>query len=109
MVPHFRPTLAWLDVLAVICAFVTPAYKRGIVAMYCDNQASVTAYTSDKAQDVVIASCMHAMWYQAAALHTVLEFAHVSWEGMILPLTLSRMQLSFEDARQQVNSEIRPS
>ena len=84
-------------------------YKRGIVAMYCDNQASVTAYTSDRAQDVVIASCTHAMWYHAVALHTVLEFAHVSWEGMILPDTLSRMQLSFEDACQQVNSEIRSS
>ena len=53
MVPHCRPTLTWLDVLAVVCAFVTPAYKRGIVEVYCNNQASVTAYTSDRAQDVV--------------------------------------------------------
>ena len=75
MVPHCRPTLTWLDVLAVVCAFVTPAYKRGIVEVYCNNQASVTAYTSDRAQDVVIATCTRAMWYHATALHTVLEFA----------------------------------
>ena len=79
-----------INTLAAVRAFVDESHGGGVVEVYCDNSASIAAYTTGRARDPVLAACCRAMWYVAAATDTKLEFAHVPGESMILPDALSR-------------------
>ena len=87
---HHITQLEALNTLAAVRTFVDPTHAGGVVEVYCDNSASVSAYTSGRARDGVLAACCRAMWFVAAATNTSLEFAHVPGESMILPDALSR-------------------
>ena len=97
---HHISQLEALNVLAAVRAFTTMDHAGGIVEVYCDNQASVSAYSSGRARDYVLAACCRAMWFKAAATQTTLRFTHVPGEAMVLPDALSRAHLSVDMKRQ---------
>ena len=90
---HHITQLEAINVLAAVRTFVKPAHAAGTVEVYCDNSASLSPYTSGRARDEVLAAASRAMWYHAAATQTILVFAHVPGEAMVLPDALSREAL----------------
>ena len=90
---HHISHLEAINVLAAVRTFITKEHAGGTVEIYCDNSASVHAYSSGRARDTVLAACCRAMWYHAAATQTTLTFTHLPGEGMVLPDALSRAHL----------------
>ena len=93
---HHITQLEAINVLAAVRSFVNQSHKAGIVHIYGDNMASMSAYSSGRARDTVLAACSRAMWFHAAETHTKLEFSHLPGEAMVLPDALSRA--SFDPA-----------
>ena len=87
---HHITQLEALNVLAAVRTFVNKSHAAGIVQIHGDNMASMSAYTSGRARDSVLAACCRAMWFHAAETHTKLEFTHLPGESMVLPDALSR-------------------
>ena len=101
---HHITQLEAINVLAAVRTFVNHTHKAGIVHIYGDNMASISAYSSGRARDTVLAACSRAMWFHAAETQTKLEFHHLPGEAMVLPDALSRA--SFDPAMQQKAKQI---
>ena len=87
---HHITQLEALNVLAAVRVFVKGSHAAGIIDIMCDNRASISAFSSGRARDPVLAACCRAMWFRAAETQTQLRFSHVPGESMVLPDALSR-------------------
>ena len=87
---HHITQLEAINVLGAVRLFVNDDHAGGKVEIYCDNMASISAYSSGRARDRVLAACTRAMWFKAASTQTSLIFSHIPGEGMVLPDALSR-------------------
>ena len=90
---HHITQLEAINLLGAVRLFVTNSHAGGSIEIYCDNMASVSAYSSGRARDSVLAACTRAMWFKAAATQTTLSFSHLPGEGMVLPDALSRVHI----------------
>ena len=93
---HHITQLEAMNCMAAARAFVRSAHAGGIIAIHCDNKASIDAFKSGRAKDPVLAACSRAFWYKAAEMDTTMEFTHIPGEAMELPDALSRAHLDEE-------------
>ena len=79
-----------LNVLVAVRTFVDSTHAAGTIEVYGDNSASISAYSSGRARDPVLAACCRGMWFHAAKTQTNFIFTHMPGEAMALPDALSR-------------------
>ena len=90
---HHITQLEALNCLAAVRLFVLEEHADGTAEIMCDNRATVDAFTSGRARDVVLAAAARALWFHAAHAGADLRFTHTPGEAMALPDALSRASI----------------